>query len=356
MNFSAAFRLTFGFFVVVIQLCDFANAGLPPACSLPLADLVERTRPSVVNIRAVQINESIEVHLNEYFQFYGVPREERSQALGSGVVISKDGLIYTNDHVIKGADEIMVSFEKGSAFKAKIIGRDPKLDLALIQMEVPKTLKLSPAKIGQPEMRRVGDTVFAVGNPFGLSSTVTAGILSAKDRTSETGLLDNILQTDAAVNPGSSGGALFDCQGEVIGITTSIAAEVRQSAGLGFAIPITEAKKIERDLVQFGRVPRPWLGILVKSFPKTKLSPPGVLITQMLVRSPANRLGLNLGSILTHLDGAPTETPEKLQKQLFLKKPGDTVVFKLIYQGIARTLKMKLEEPRSDTPMDPDVI
>ena len=198
---------------------------------------------------------------DEFKRFFGdVPQGQmKTHALGSGFIIDEDGLILTNNHVVEKADEIKIKTIDGNEYDAKVVGRDPKTDIALLQIKVKGKLP-KPAKLGDSEAIRVGDWVIAVGNPFGLGNTVTAGIISAKGRVIGAGQYDDFLQTDAAINPGNSGGPLFNMNGEVVGINTAI---VDQGQGIGFATPINMAKDILAQL-KTGKVIRGWLGVMIQ--------------------------------------------------------------------------------------------
>jgi len=294
-----------------------------------------------------------------YFEFWGIPRERKQSSLGSGFIINAEqGLVITNNHVVSHATEVMVSLIDKKTYKAKIVGLDPKLDIALLKIyddsrKVPSGLKQVP--LGDSDKVRIAEPVFAVGNPFSLQHTVTAGIVSAKNRTIGIGPFDNFLQTDASINPGNSGGPLFNFKGEVIGINTVIFSKTGQSGGLGFAIPANEAKAVLSDLERYGRVPRPWLGVLAE-----RVTPPlaqyyqlrsskGVLIYNMVARGPADRAGIQVGDIILSIDGEETAEPNDVERTINKKRPNATVTVKLI-RG-SKTLEKKVamsELPRLD--------
>lgn len=321
-----------------------ALAGTAPPCPTWLPDLIKRTKPSVVNIQTLKVQNTMDFEMTPFFEFYEVPRQEVAESRGSGVIFSKEGHIYTNHHVVDKADKIFVSFETGPKYEAKLIGKDRATDLAIIKIDPPKNVTLVPAKIGSPDKKLVGESVHAIGQPLGLTSTVTSGIISAIGRQNDSGYLNNVIQTDASINPGNSGGGLFDCAGELIGITSFIKSLTGQDAGLGFAIPISEAKKIEGDLLTRGRVARPWIGIVGKSFPRTMRSQPGVLVLKLLNRGPAFNAGILPGSIITHVEMKPTPTPLDLRNVLFAKKAGEIVDIELVYKGKKITTKVKVTE------------
>ncbi len=285
-------------------------------------------------------------------QFWGMPQERKQTSLGSGFFIDKDGYVLTNYHVIAQATEVQVTLKDKRNFRAKIIGKDPKMDIALLQVRDDKKQvpEVQPVSLGDSNKVRIAEGVFAVGNPFGLQHTVTVGIVSAKNRTIGVGPFDNFLQTDASINPGNSGGPLFDMKGEVIGINTLIFSRTMQSAGLGFAIPINEAKDILSDLKRYGRVPRPWLGVLTE-----QVTPAlqhyyqlpigyGIVIYNLVDGGPADDAGLKQGDIITEVDGTKTEDQTAVEKMLFKHKPTETLTLKIHRGRKILTQKIKLEE------------
>jgi len=330
-----------------------APAHASAILSAELPDLVEKILPGVVNISTTTTQRVTLYGMDDFFNLYGVPKEQQQQSMGSGFIISKDGFVLTNNHVVNGADEIIVTLLNRKSYKAKLIGTDPKIDLALLRIRdkdgnVPGDL--SPVPFGDSEKVRIAEPVFAVGNPFGLQHTVTTGIISAKNRTIGLGPLDNFLQTDASINPGNSGGPLFNFKGEVIGINTSIFSKTGQSAGLGFSIPVNEAKDVLDDLKKYGRVPRPWLGLLgqsmnsrIQSYYHLPLSE-GILVVNLVEGAPAYRMGLRRGDIITHVDGDAVNENADIERELYKKKPGQTVTIKVRRGGQTIEKKTKLDE------------
>jgi len=246
---------------------------------------------------------------DEFFgQFFGqmpqMPRERRMQGAGSGFILSPDGLVVTNNHVIEGAKEITVTLKDKQEYQAKVVGRDPKTDIALLKIDAKK--ELPAVALGNSDQLRVGEWVVAIGNPFGLSNTVTAGIVSAKGRVIGAGPYDDFIQTDASINPGNSGGPLFNMQGEVVGINTAI---VPNGQGIGFAVPVNQAKALVPQLEAKGEVTRGYLGVsiqgitpeLAKSFqlPDSK----GALVADVTKGSPAEAAGLKRGDVILGFDG-----------------------------------------------------
>ncbi len=258
-------------FLSAFLLCSGLLASLPSRAAIPapanLPDLVEKILPGVVNISSTAVERTQVFGMDEFMRLWGVPQERKHVSRGSGFIYDKDGFVLTNHHVVADAEEVTVTLFDKRQFRARIIGKDPKMDVALLQIrgadrKVPQDIV--PIPTGNSDQVRIAETVFAVGNPFGLGHTVTVGIISAKNRTIGQGPFDNYLQTDASINPGNSGGPLFNAKGEVIGINTMIFSSTGQSAGVGFAIPVNEAKRLIPDMQRYGHVKRPWLGILAE--------------------------------------------------------------------------------------------
>ncbi|MFN7685974.1 MAG: S1C family serine protease, partial [Oligoflexia bacterium] len=327
-------------------------AGIIPPQELP--DLVEKVLPGVVNISSTTITRTVP-GMEDFFLFWGIPRERKQSSLGSGFIIdSNEGLVITNHHVVGGASEVQVSLVDKKSYPAKILGSDPKLDLALLKIveagtrRVPPQLKSVP--LGDSDKVRIAEPVFAVGNPFSLQHTVTVGIISAKNRTIGIGPFDNFLQTDASINPGNSGGPLFSLKGEVIGINTAIFSRSGQSGGLGFAIPANEARIVIDALKRYGRVPRPWLGILSE-----RVTPPlarayglssdqGVLIYNLVQRGPALRAGLKVGDIIKSIDGTPVSDGYDIERAINKKKPNDSVMVAVRRGSLTLERSIKMTE------------
>jgi len=330
------------------------------------ADLAEGVKDSVVNISTTQtVKENpMQPFLgpnspfrdffgDEFKHFFGdAPQGQmKTHALGSGFIISEDGLILTNNHVVEKADEISIKTADGKEYPAKVVGRDPKTDIALIQIKadgkVPK-----PAKLGDSEAIRVGDWVIAVGNPFGLGNTVTAGIISAKGRIIGAGQYDDFLQTDAAINPGNSGGPLFNMNAEVVGINTAI---VAQGQGIGFATPINMAKDILAQL-KTGKVIRGWLGIMIQDITPelaesfgTKATK-GVIISDVVQDSPAEKGGLQRGDIVESLNGKQIENANMLSRSVATLAPNSSATIGVIRDGKPVTVKITIGTMPEETP------
>ena len=337
--------LTFGWAV--------SAAPQPPA----FVSLAEQLKPAVVNIgTAKTVKPKAPMYpgpqgpggdmFEEFFErfFRNAPQSPHKQrSLGSGFIISQDGYILTNDHVVDGADEIKVKLSDGREFTGEIRGLDPKLDLALIKIEAGENLPV--ARLGDSEAIKVGEWVMAIGNPFGLEQTVTVGIVSAKGRVIGAGPYDDFIQTDASINPGNSGGPLFNVQGEVIGINTAI---VAQGQGIGFAIPVNMAKQIIPQLRDEGHVTRGWLGVTVQALNKELAdsfgldSTHGALVNEVINDSPADKAGLKRGDIIVEYDGKQVGELNDLPRLVAATPVGETVKVKVFRDGKERTVKVQI--------------
>ncbi len=325
------------------------------------ADLAEKASPAVVNISTVKV---IKVPgqimrffspfgkndpFNEFFKkfFENVPPSKRKEhALGSGFIISEDGYIVTNNHVVSKADKIDVILKGGKhAYRAKVIGTDPETDLALLKIDVKK--KLPYLKFGDSDKMRPGDWVIAIGNPFGLDHTVTAGIISAKGRVIGEGPYDNFLQTDASINPGNSGGPLLNMKGEVIGINTAI---VASGQGIGFAIPSNMAKKVIYQLKKYRKVKRGWLGITIQDVDENTAKalglskPQGALVASVLKGQPAEKAGIKVGDVIIALNGHPIKNSRDLTIQVGALRPGSEAKVTIWRNGEIKDIWVKLGE------------
>jgi serine protease Do len=341
-------------------------AQAPPALQAPIlpvqmplttgtfAKVAEAIKPAVVNINTVSRGGGggrtpFEEFFGEEFfrRFFGdVPERIPQRSLGSGVIIDPSGIALTNAHVVEKATEIEVITLDGGKHKAKLIGVDKKTDLAVLKLDDGRG-KFAFARLGDSDRMQVGDWVIAVGSPFGLQATVTAGIISAKARQIGQGPFDDFLQTDAAINPGNSGGPLVNMQGEVVGINTAI---VAGGSGIGFAIPSNMARKIYTELSTKGRVSRGWLGVsiqpltsdLANSFGAKDTK--GVLVSDVVADSPAGKAGLKPGDILLEFEGKRTEVPSDLQRAVGLATPGQDSKVKVWRDGGERTLDVRIGE------------
>ena len=299
------------------------TSGLLPGAPGSFSDLVKRARPSVVNISTVKTikrggvpfhfrgpfkeNDPLRDFFDRFFKDQ-LPKDFKQKSLGSGFIIDKKGYILTNNHVVEKTDEITVKLADDREYKAKIVGKDPKTDLALIRIKADTALKQLP--LGDSDKLEVGDWVVAIGNPFGLGSTVTAGIVSAKYRHIGTGSYDNFIQTDASINPGNSGGPLLNTAGEVIGINSAIFSQTGGSIGIGFAIPINMARDLLPQLKK-GKVIRGWLGVMIQHITpalREKLglkSDHGALVADVTSGGPAEKGGIRRGDVIISFDGKP---------------------------------------------------
>jgi serine protease Do len=309
------------------------------------ADLAEQLMPSVVNISTTQTVKTTS-NANPFpFKFppgspFGEmfkdfenqqPTERKASALGSGFIVKESGIVITNNHVIANAEDILVRVGD-KEYKAKLIGADPYMDVAVLQMETKD--KFKPVKFGDSDLARVGDWAVAIGNPFGLGGTVTAGIISARNRDINLTRYDDFIQTDASINQGNSGGPLFNLKGEVIGINTAILGQ-SGSIGIGFAIPANAASNVIDQLIEFGETKRGWLGVRIQEVTKEiaeveKLKKPqGALVASVGENSPADKAGVKAGDIILEFDGKKIETMRKLPKVVANTKVGKSVQLKI---------------------------
>ena len=290
------------------------------------ADLAEKLMPSVVNISTTQ---TVVTRSNPFpnFQFppgspfedmfkeFGTPQERQSSALGSGFIIDEKGIVVTNNHVIEGAEDIVVQVNGEKKFKAKVIGADPLSDIAVLQIETKE--KFTPVKFGNSDKARIGDWVIAIGNPFGLGGTVTSGIISARNRSIGLSRYEDYIQTDASINSGNSGGPLFDMNGDVIGINTAILGR-SGNVGIGFSIPSNSAKIVIDQLIEFGETKRGWLGVRIQDVTKEiadieKLDKPrGALVVSVAQNSPSEKAGVKAGDIILEFNGEVIEEMKEL--------------------------------------------
>lgn len=328
---------------------------------LSFSDLTERVKPAVVNISTSKTYKGRGRYNvpfgqspfgDDFFdRFFGdMPRREfKQRSLGSGFVISNDGYIFTNNHVVEQADKILVKISDGKEYEAKVIGTDPNTDIALIKIKPDNSLPV--VEIGDSEKVRVGEWVIAIGNPFGLDATVTAGIVSAKGRVIGAGPYDNFIQTDASINPGNSGGPLFNMDGKVIGINTAI---VAQGQGIGFAIPINMAKSIMVDLKTKGKVTRGWLGISVQDVSDDMAknlnhkSKSGALVSDVFKGDPADKAGIKVGDIITEINGKPIKDTHELLLIIAGLQVGHKMMIKAIRDGKEISFQVTVGERRDD--------
>ena len=302
------------------------------------ADLVEKLQPSVVNISTTNLlSEETEeqdenlgiISSNPVIQKYFAPQKSEHTSLGSGFVIDEKGYILTNNHVIENAKEIWVTLADESRLQAKLVGADSKTDSAIIKIDSPKSL--TPVKLGDSDKIRVGDWIVAIGNPFGLGGSVTAGIVSAKSRDIEAGSYDNFIQTDASINQGSSGGPMFDMNGEVIGVNTAIFSTSGGSMGIGFATPINLLKFVIEEIKSKGKVERGWLGIRIQPQSRDMASsiaqkvPSGVMISSVSENSAAQKAGIEAGDVIIALNEEEVLNPKEFSRKIAETSPGQKI-------------------------------
>ncbi len=352
-------HITILWIVLTLIVFSFVPVNSAQVCVPDFSGVAEKVSESVVNVFTTRVIKFTHPAFpdddmfrfffgDEFFRrFFGErPRAFKRRSLGSGFIISKDGYIVTNNHVVAKATEIKVVLKDGSEFKAKVVGTDPKTDIALLKID-PKGKKLVVAKLGDSDKLKIGEWVLAIGNPFGLSYTVTAGIVSAKGRVIGEGPYDNFIQTDASINPGNSGGPLVNVKGEVVGINTAIIAGAQ---GIGFAIPINLAKVIIKQLKEHGRVIRGWLGVYIQELTpdlvKAQKLPVnrGAIITKVVPNSPAAKAGLKPGDVVVEFNGKKINHVNDLTIAVSTTPPGTKVKMKIVRNGKFKEIKVKLGE------------
>ncbi|MFC0136195.1 2-alkenal reductase [Massilia eurypsychrophila] len=314
--------------VAVLQGSAPAVAGMPAVGSY--RDAAGRAMPAVVNILTSKALKQNHPLLRDPFfrKFFGdrLPRDEQASSLGSGVIVSPDGYILTNNHVVDAADEIEVVLADGRKAPATVVGTDPETDLAVIRIN---QKNLPVIVLGQAEQARVGDVVLAIGNPFGVGQTVTMGIISAVGRNNlHINQFENFIQTDAAINFGNSGGALIDTRGNLIGINSAIYSQTGGSVGIGFAIPVSTAKSVMEEIIKTGQVVRGWIGIesqditpeLAESFNLARST--GAIIAGVVRNGPADRAGIKPGDILLSVAGKPVANTAEMLAAIAQLAPG----------------------------------
>jgi serine protease Do len=331
------------------------------------ADLAEKLLPSVVNISTTQVIEGhagpempqlppgspFEDFFKEFFdRNQPQQRSRRATSLGSGFIISTDGYVVTNNHVIADADEISVILQDDTRLKAELVGRDPKTDLAVLKVK--SDTKLPAVDFGNSNKSRVGDWVVAIGNPFGLGGTVTAGIISARGRDINAGPYDDFFQTDASINRGNSGGPMFNLKGEVIGINTAIFSPSGGSVGIGFAIPSSTAEPVIKQLMKSGRVKRGWLGVHIQAVTEEIAETlglkkaEGALVASVIEDSPAANAGIKSGDVILEFDGKPVHEMRSLPRIVAETEVDKPVKMEIWRDGDDKTLSVSVGELKED--------
>jgi serine protease Do len=355
-----------GLFRVRVEKGDWVSASpfwrqQPGQAQIPQAlaiwvELARVVKPAVANVSTTQ--RAPRGGPEDFLRrFFGDPQPgpRGRQSLGSGFVVSDDGYVVTNVHVVRGASEIVVRLADHSEHRARLIGSDPKTDIALLKIEV---AGLATLPFGDSDLLQVGEPVMAIGNPFGLEQTVTTGIVSAKERFIGAGPYDDFIQTDASINPGNSGGPLVDSRGALVGINTAIFSQTGGSVGIGFAIPVNIAKDVLPQLRERGKVVRGYLGVAVAPVPPEirrplALAPQrGALVAEVVPSSPAAAGGIAEGDVITAFQDAPIQSPNELTRRVGGTPPGTKVALRVVRPGASErvvtvTLDRLPDEPRS---------
>ena len=350
-------------FLISILFVNFSFTVNAKSVPESFADLAEKLMPSVVNISTTQ---TVVTNINPFpfefppgspfedmFKEFGTPQKRKASALGSGFIIDAKGIVITNNHVIKGAEDIVVRVDGDKEYKAIVLGADPLSDVAVLQIVSEE--KFTPVQFGDSDKARIGDWVIAIGNPFGLGGTVTVGIISARNRSLGLSRYEDFIQTDASINVGNSGGPLFDINGDVIGINTAILGR-EGSIGIGFAIPSNSAKKVIDQLIEFGETKRGWLGVRIQVVSKEiadveKLDKPrGALVASVADNSPSDKAGVKAGDIILEFNGVLINEMKELPKIVAQTEVGKTVNVK-VWRNKKEILK-KIKLGRLETSED----
>ncbi|MCG6574135.1 Do family serine endopeptidase [Pseudomonas sp. AF32] len=346
-----------------VNLQQAPQAKAPQQGPVSYADAVTLAAPAVVNLYTTKVINKPSHPLFEdpqFRRFFGdnSPKQKRMESsLGSGVIMSPEGYILTNNHVTAGADQIVVALKDGRETLARVIGSDPETDLAVLKID----LKNLPAiTIGRSDSIRIGDVALAIGNPFGVGQTVTMGIISATGR-NQLGLnnYEDFIQTDAAINPGNSGGALVDANGNLTGINTAIFSKSGGSQGIGFAIPVKLAMEVMKSIIEHGQVIRGWLGIEVQPLTQELAESfglsgrPGIVVAGIFRDGPAQKAGLQLGDVILSIDGEPAGDGRRSMNQVARIKPTDKVTIQVMRNGkeLKLTAEIGLRPPPAPVPV-----
>lgn len=350
------------FLLVCFCLFPFAaNSQNKDMVGVSFAPLVEKLLPGVVNISTVRTEplsgERADItSANDYIRNYFLQDDGGMTSLGSGFLIDPKGYIITNNHVIDKADEIVVTLFDDSRYNAVVIGKDKMTDLALIKIDANKSLPF--VEFGDSDALKVGDWILAIGNPFGLGGSVTAGIVSAKSRDIDAGSYDNFIQTDASINQGSSGGPMFNMQGKVVGINTAIFSSTGASMGIGFATPINLSKFVIEELIAKGKVERGWIGVKGStstqniSLSENEIFTGGVIINSLSENSPAAQAGIEAGDIIMSIDGNNIADVKSFSRRIAETKIGTTVILRIWRNNKIKDLEVQIAL-MPDTPSVP---
>ncbi|WP_138379417.1 DegQ family serine endoprotease [Luteithermobacter gelatinilyticus] len=369
---SSIRHIFMGALVVVLTAAAIPATVFAKEAPASFADLAEKLLPAVVNVYTKQ---TINIDrdrgfpgfppgspFEEFFKRFEDrnngdedgrrPRTRQRMSLGSGFIISSEGIIVTNNHVIEDADEVSVRMHDGTEYDAEIVGKDTKVDLAVLRVKAKKPLPY--VTFGDDTKSRVGDWVVAIGNPYGLGGTVTAGIISARNRDINSGPYDDYLQTDASINRGNSGGPMFNMDGEVIGINTAIYSPSGGNIGIGFAVPSSQAKRVIDQILEYGHVRRGWLGVTIQAVTEEIAESLGLdeargaLVSTVNNGSPADDAGIESGDIILEFDGKDVEEMRELPRLVADTEIGKTVKVKVLRKGKIKTLKVTIAELKED--------
>jgi len=366
---AGAVLLLLGVLIGWVVVPWVSSGDAAPAADLPagragftasFAEVIRQAMPSVVNISSIHVIQTYEYSpfladplfrqfFGDQLGGYAVPRRRLESSLGSGVIAGADGVILTNNHVVEAAAEVKVALADGRELEARVLGTDPRTDLAVLKVG---DGTLPRAAFGRADTLQVGDVVFAIGNPFGLGGTVTMGIVSALGR-GRLGItdLEDFIQTDAAINPGNSGGALINARGELVGINTAIYSQTGGSHGIGFAIPVEMARSVLDSILENGRVVRGYAGLymqamtpeIARAFGLDDVA--GVLVADTDPSGPAARAGIRRGDIIVSTAGRPIESSDDMRNRLARLKPGDRVPLQIVREGRRLEMTLTLGEP-----------
>lgn len=352
-------KLSCAFVIKTFVIFFAVNVSHAKSAPDSFADLAEKLSPSVVNISTTTVIEDKSRQMpsfppgspfEDFFKQFDNPggKKRKAQSLGSGFIIDKTGYIITNNHVIDNAEKIMVILYDDTSFEAKVVGKDPKTDVALLKID-PKKIKLKAVEFGNSNDLRVGDWVMAIGNPFGFGGTVTAGIVSARGR-NLSGSYDDYIQTDASINRGNSGGPLFDMKGNVVGINTAIFSQSGGSVGIGFAVSSNLAKQVTDQLKQYGRTKRGWLGVLIQEISQEiadslgMKSARGALVSSATEGGPAEKAGVKTGDVILKFNNIEIGSMKELPKVVAGTPVGKSVPLVILRNGKEIVLNVTLGE------------